>query len=99
VPSGGQNGIRPEGLSTAVELHPTLRYDEKREVFVRISDGTVFHDNGRGSFVGARRPHTPYRAFLDPATFRRKENVQLVAVELALDGSTSLSSVGAFAFR
>jgi|tagenome__1003787_1003787.scaffolds.fasta_scaffold20912720_2 arabinogalactan oligomer/maltooligosaccharide transport system permease protein len=54
VPSGGQNGIRAEGLSTAVELHPTLRYDQERDVFVRISDGTVFRDNGRGSFVGAK---------------------------------------------
>ena len=54
VPSGGQNGIRAEGLSTAVELHPTLRYDEKRDVFVRITDGTVFHNDGRGSFVGAK---------------------------------------------
>ena len=41
----------------------------------------------------------PYRAFLDPAKFRRKEKVQLVAVERALDGSTSVSPVGTFAFR
>jgi arabinogalactan oligomer / maltooligosaccharide transport system permease protein len=51
VPSGGDNGIRAEGLSTAVELHPTLRYDEKADTFTRISDGAVFRDNGRGSFV------------------------------------------------
>jgi arabinogalactan oligomer/maltooligosaccharide transport system permease protein len=51
VPSGGDNGIRPEGLSTAVELHPTLRYDAKTDTFTRISDGTVFRDSGRGSFV------------------------------------------------
>jgi arabinogalactan oligomer/maltooligosaccharide transport system permease protein len=53
VPSGGQNGIRPQGLDTAVELHPTLRYDAARDVFVRISNGTVFSDNGRGSYVAA----------------------------------------------
>ena len=28
-----------------------MRYDSKRNVFVRITDGKVFHDNGRGSFV------------------------------------------------
>jgi arabinogalactan oligomer/maltooligosaccharide transport system permease protein len=55
VPSGGQNGIRAEGLSTAVELHPTLRYDPQRDVFVRVSDGTVFRDNNRGSFVSASK--------------------------------------------
>jgi len=51
VPSGGDNGIRAEGLSTAVELHPTMRYDEKDGTFTRVTDGAVFHDNGRGSFV------------------------------------------------
>jgi len=51
VPSGGDNGIRAEGLDTAVELHPTLRYDKKSDTFVRLSDHVVFHDNGRGSFV------------------------------------------------
>jgi hypothetical protein len=41
----------------------------------------------------------PHRAFLDPAKFRRREKVQLVAVERALDGSTAVSPVVAFAFR
>ncbi len=59
VPSGGQNGIRAEGLETAVELHPTLRYDQKRDVFVRIGDGAVFHDNGRGSFVHEKEELLP----------------------------------------
>jgi arabinogalactan oligomer/maltooligosaccharide transport system permease protein len=59
VPSGGQNGIRAEGLDTAVELHPTLRYDPTRDVFVRISDGAVFHDNGRGSFVHGKEELLP----------------------------------------
>src|SRR5437763_1302132 len=48
VPSGGDNGIRAEGLSTAVELHPTLRYDAKSDTFTRISDGAVFKDNHVG---------------------------------------------------
>ena len=45
VPSGHGNGIRAEGLSTAVELHPTLRYDPARDTFTRIGNGLVFHDN------------------------------------------------------
>jgi arabinogalactan oligomer / maltooligosaccharide transport system permease protein len=53
VPTGGDRAIRAEGLDTAVELEPSLRYDSKRDVFVRINDGTVFQDNGRGSFVSA----------------------------------------------
>ena len=51
VPSGGSNAIRAEGLDTAVELHPTLQYHADRDVFVRVTDGAVFRDNGRGSFV------------------------------------------------
>jgi glycosidase len=38
----------------------------------------------------------PYRAFLDPAKFRRNETVQLVAIVRALDGSTATSSVVTF---
>ena len=55
VPTQGNAAIRAEGLETALELRPTLRYDEKRGAFVRISNGAVFRDNGRGSFVSASR--------------------------------------------
>ena len=41
----------------------------------------------------------PYRAFLDPAKYQRNEKVQLVAVERALDGSTSVSRSATFTFR
>jgi arabinogalactan oligomer / maltooligosaccharide transport system permease protein len=51
VPTSGTSAIQPQGTSTAVELTPTLRYDPKRGVFVRLSDGTVFRDNGLGSFT------------------------------------------------
>jgi ABC-type sugar transport system permease subunit len=51
VPTTGDNAIRAEGLSTAVVLHPTLRYDPARDRFIRIADGAVFTDNGRGSFA------------------------------------------------
>ena len=53
VPVGENAGIRPQGLTLAVELVPTLRWDAKRGVFVRISDGVVFRDNGKGSFFSA----------------------------------------------
>lgn len=45
--------IRAEGLSAALELAPTLRYDRVDDTFTRIEDGALFSDNGRGSFVGA----------------------------------------------
>ncbi len=51
VPVGKDAGIRPQGIGQAVELRPTLRYDSARDVFVRLSDGAVYRDNGRGSFV------------------------------------------------
>ncbi len=51
VPVGGGKAIQPQGLDTAVVLEPTLRYDARADEFVRIKDGTVFHDNGRGSYV------------------------------------------------
>jgi arabinogalactan oligomer/maltooligosaccharide transport system permease protein len=51
VPVGDGAAIQAQTISTAVELEPTLRYDAKRDVFVRLSDGAVFHDNNRGAFV------------------------------------------------
>jgi arabinogalactan oligomer/maltooligosaccharide transport system permease protein len=47
----GKAGIRPQSISTAVELEPTLRYDAKRDVFIRLSDGAVFKDDGNGEFA------------------------------------------------
>jgi arabinogalactan oligomer/maltooligosaccharide transport system permease protein len=51
VPTSGSAAIRPEGLDTAVELAPTLRYDAAQDRFTRIEGGAVFTDNGRGSFT------------------------------------------------
>ena len=51
VPTSGSAAIRPEGLDTAVELEPTLRYDPVRDQFTRIESGVVFTDNGKGSFT------------------------------------------------
>jgi len=55
----GKAGIRPQSISTAVELEPTLRYDAKRNVFVRISDGTVFRDDGNGEFAHGKEALEP----------------------------------------
>jgi arabinogalactan oligomer/maltooligosaccharide transport system permease protein len=52
VTTTGVSAIQPQGTSNAVELSPTLRYEPKTDTFVRLSDGAVFRDNGRGSFVG-----------------------------------------------
>jgi arabinogalactan oligomer/maltooligosaccharide transport system permease protein len=51
VPTGGSSAIRPEGIEAALDLEPSLRYDEQRDTFTRVSDGVVFSDNGRGSFT------------------------------------------------
>jgi arabinogalactan oligomer/maltooligosaccharide transport system permease protein len=53
VPTTGNSAIRPQGIDLAAELRPTLRYDSKRDAFVRIDDGTVFRDNGKGAFESA----------------------------------------------
>jgi len=54
VPTTGDSTIQPQGTEIGVELKPTLRYDSKRNVFVRLSDGLVYHDDGRGSFVNGQ---------------------------------------------
>ena len=53
VPIGHDRFIQAQGFNAAVPLEPTLRYDAKRDAFVRLADGAVFRDNGRGSFVAA----------------------------------------------
>jgi arabinogalactan oligomer / maltooligosaccharide transport system permease protein len=59
VPTHGDAAIGPQGTQIAVELQPTLRYDPKRDVFVRLSDQKVFHDNGLGSFVAGKEELEP----------------------------------------
>jgi arabinogalactan oligomer/maltooligosaccharide transport system permease protein len=51
VPTTGDKAIRPLTISSAVEMEPTLRYDPRRDAFVRLSDGVTFVDNNKGSFV------------------------------------------------
>jgi arabinogalactan oligomer/maltooligosaccharide transport system permease protein len=51
IPTTGGAAIRPQGVHNAVELRPTLRYDAAHDRFVRITDGAVFSDNGKGAFA------------------------------------------------
>jgi len=68
----GKAGIRPQSISTAVELEPTLRWDAKRGVFVRLSDGAVFADNGVGSFThGAEELEPGWKTGVGFTNFRR----------------------------
>jgi arabinogalactan oligomer/maltooligosaccharide transport system permease protein len=74
VPTSGDAAIRPQGLHNAVDLRPTLRYDPQKDEFVRISDGTVFTDNGKGSFVAAtshEELEPGWKAFTGLANFRK----------------------------
>jgi ABC-type sugar transport system permease subunit len=79
VPTTGDNAIRAEGLSNAVELHPTLRYDSAEDQFVRISDGAVFSDNGRGSYVhGAEELEPGWRTSVGFLNFSRVFHNKLI---------------------
>jgi ABC-type sugar transport system permease subunit len=73
VPVGDQGAIRPQGLDTAVVLKPTLRYDANADTFTRISDGVVYRDNGKGSFVtaGGEELEPGWRARVGFANFDR----------------------------
>jgi len=51
VPVDQDTFIRPEGLSTATELSPTLVYDPKTDTFTNSESGVVYSDNGKGSYA------------------------------------------------
>lgn len=51
VPVDEDTFIRAEGLSTAIELAPTLRYDAATDTFTNIETGLVYSDNGKGSYA------------------------------------------------
>jgi arabinogalactan oligomer / maltooligosaccharide transport system permease protein len=59
VPTTGDNALQPQGTEVAVELAPSLQYDRKRDRFTRKTDGKVFEDNGRGSFVSGKEELLP----------------------------------------
>jgi hypothetical protein len=49
---------------------------------------------GKGSWQRvAADDSPPYRGFLDPARFKRKEKVQVVAIVRAVDGKVAVSKV------
>ena len=78
VPTTGDSAIQAQGVSQAVELQPTLRYDKAKGEFVRIKDGVVFKDNGKGSFVSttnAKEELEPgWKAFTGGHNFGRLVN-------------------------
>ena len=53
IPAADDRFIRAEGLSLAVELQPTLEYDSQNDTFTNVETGTVFTDNGEGSYESA----------------------------------------------
>ena len=53
IPTGEDSFVRAEGLSLAVELQPTLKYDEATDTFTNVETGVVYSDNGEGSYVSA----------------------------------------------
>jgi arabinogalactan oligomer / maltooligosaccharide transport system permease protein len=79
VPVGKSSGIRPASTTTAVELEPTLRYDAKRDVFVKLDDGTVYRDNARGEYVHGTDALEPgWKANVGTRNFSRIVNDPLV---------------------
>jgi len=53
IPTGEETFVRAEGLSLAVELQPTLEYDEATDTFTNIETGVVYSDSGEGSYESA----------------------------------------------
>jgi arabinogalactan oligomer / maltooligosaccharide transport system permease protein len=60
IPTGEDAFVRAEGLSLAVELQPTLEYEAAADTFTDIETGTVYSDNGDGSY------EAPSGATLEP---------------------------------
>ena len=96
--------LRPDrAIAAPPTAKPGLRVEpDDLSSYVRLSvpsaDPTVSVTfavkRGRGAWQRvASDDSPPYRGFLDPARFKRKEQVQVVAVERALDGTVALSRV------
>jgi len=51
VPLGDGTAIHPEGADYAVQLKPDKIYDPKTDTFTSVRNGTVYRDNGAGSFA------------------------------------------------
>jgi arabinogalactan oligomer/maltooligosaccharide transport system permease protein len=50
IPTDGDSFIKAEGLSIAIEVSPTLEYDAATDTFTDLETGTVYSDNGEGSY-------------------------------------------------
>ena len=53
IPTGEDTYIKSEGLSIANEVVPTLVYDPANDTFKDVETGTVYSDNGDGSYESA----------------------------------------------
>ena len=53
IPAAEGRFIKPEGLSIANEVQPTLVYDPANDTFKDVETGTVYSDNGEGSYESA----------------------------------------------
>jgi arabinogalactan oligomer/maltooligosaccharide transport system permease protein len=53
IPTGEDTYIAAEGLSIANEVEPTLVYDPANDTFKDVETGTVYSDNGEGSYESA----------------------------------------------
>jgi arabinogalactan oligomer/maltooligosaccharide transport system permease protein len=50
IPTEGDRFVKPEGLSIANEVQPTLVYHPETDTFTDVETETVFFDNGEGSY-------------------------------------------------
>jgi arabinogalactan oligomer / maltooligosaccharide transport system permease protein len=80
VPVGGTRAVQPQGLDSAVVLEPTLRYHPKTDTFTKISDGTVYRDNGEGSYaaVNGDELEPGWKTYIGLDNFTRLVNDPLV---------------------
>jgi arabinogalactan oligomer/maltooligosaccharide transport system permease protein len=53
IPTGEDTFIKAEGLSIANEVQPTLVYHPETDTFTNVENGTVYADNGEGSYESA----------------------------------------------
>jgi arabinogalactan oligomer/maltooligosaccharide transport system permease protein len=60
IPTGEASFIKPEGLTIANEVQPTLVYDSASDTFTDVETGTVYSDNGEGTY------EAPSGAVLEP---------------------------------
>jgi arabinogalactan oligomer/maltooligosaccharide transport system permease protein len=79
VPTEG-GAIRAEGLDFALELQPTLRYVPRNDTFVSLENGTVYRDNGSGSYESAagQELEPGWRTHIGLANFRSIVNDPLI---------------------